>query len=84
MLPNAFITALFSLCPWHSLRLSAGLLVELEASGSVLEGTQEWEAEAPAIRARQLRILSLMASRYLSSGQAHQACKPDMSFCSLG
>lgn len=48
---------------------SAGLLVELDALGSVLESSAEWRADAGAIRARMLRILSLVASRYLSAGR---------------
>ena len=47
----------------------AGLLVELEALGGVLEGSQEWQADAAPIRSRQLRILSLIASRYLSKSK---------------
>ena len=47
---------------------SAGLLVELDALGNVLESNAEWQPDAAAIRARMLRILSLVASRYLSEG----------------
>lgn len=46
-----------------------GLLVELDALGSVLEASTEWQQDAVAIRARMLRILSLVASRYLSAGE---------------
>lgn len=48
--------------------LVVGLLVELDALGSVLEASTEWHQDAVAIRARMLRILSLVASRYLSAG----------------
>jgi hypothetical protein len=48
--------------------LAVGLLVELDALGSVLEASTEWQQDAVAIRARMLRILSLVASRYLSAG----------------
>lgn len=47
---------------------NAGLLVELDALGGVLEGSQEWQPDAKPVRSRQLRILSLVASRYLSAG----------------
>ncbi|KAL0026873.1 hypothetical protein WJX77_008203 [Trebouxia sp. C0004] len=46
-----------------------GLLIELDALGSVLEASTEWHQDAVAIRARMLRILSLVASRYLSAGE---------------
>ena len=42
--------------------------MELDALGSVLEASTEWQQDAVAIRARMLRILSLVASRYLSAG----------------
>lgn len=48
--------------------LCAGLLVELDALASVLEGNVEWRPDAVAVRARMLRILSRVAARYLSSG----------------
>ena len=48
---------------------SAGLLVELDALGNVLEAQDEWHADAVVIQACMLRILSLVASRYLSSGK---------------
>ena len=48
--------------------LAVGLLVELDALGSVLEASTEWRQDAVVIRARMLRILSLVASRYLSAG----------------
>ena len=54
--------------------MPTGLLVELEALGNVLEANAEWHADAPAIRARMLRILSLVASRYLSSGLQTACC----------
>ena len=54
----------------------AGLLVELDALGSVLEAQEEWQADAVVIRARMLRILSLIASRYLSSGERREGCAP--------
>jgi len=52
--------------------LTVGLLVELDALGSVLEASTEWHQDAVAIRARMLRILSLVASRYLSAGTTSQ------------
>jgi hypothetical protein len=52
--------------------LVVGLLVELDALGSVLEASTEWHQDAVAIRARMLRILSLVASRYLSAGTTSQ------------
>ena len=48
--------------------LLAGLLVELDALGSVLEASPDWQQDAVVIRARMLRILSKVASRYLSAG----------------
>ena len=42
--------------------------MELDALGHVLEAQEEWQGDAAVIRARMLRILSLVASRYLSSG----------------
>lgn len=53
---------------------SAGLLVELDALSSVLEAGAEWQADAAPIRARMLRILSLVASRYLSAGECWPCC----------
>ena len=44
--------------------LVAGLLPELDALGGVLEGPDEWREDAAAVRARLLRILSLVAGRY--------------------
>jgi len=38
--------------------LVVGLLVELDALGSVLEASTEWHQDAVAIRARMLRILT--------------------------
>lgn len=52
--------------------LVVGLLVELDALGSVLEASTEWHQDAVAIRARMLRILSLVASRDLSAGTTSQ------------
>ncbi len=53
--------------------LTVGLLVELDALGNVLEASTEWQQDAVAIRARMLRILSLVASRYLSAGRTCQS-----------
>ncbi len=70
-------------CCWQKATLSlslhllvAGLLVELDALGSVLEGSTEWQQDAVVIRARMLRILSLIASRYLSVGTTPQCAFP--------
>ncbi len=52
--------------------LAVGLLVELDALGSVLEASTEWQQDAVVIRARMLRILSLVASRYLSAGETSE------------
>ena len=57
----------------------AGLLVELEALGNVLEANEEWQSDAAAIRARMLRILSLVASRFLSSGVQRAYCRSEVS-----
>ena len=52
--------------------------MELEALAGVLEGSEEWQADVGPIRSRQLRILSLIASRYLSAGTlpllGHDVC----------
>ena len=53
---------------------TAGLLPELEALGGVLEAVPDWKGDASAIRARMLRILSLVAARYNTCGEAlHQS-----------
>ncbi|KAL3153047.1 hypothetical protein ABBQ38_012071 [Trebouxia sp. C0009 RCD-2024] len=58
---------------WLDDKEHPGLLVELDALSSVLESSAEWRADAGAIRARMLRILSLVASRFLSAGETASA-----------
>ena len=48
--------------------------MELEALAGVLEGSEDWQADVGPIRSRQLRILSLVASRYLSAGELPRVC----------
>ena len=49
--------------------LCAGQLPELSALGDVLARKLDWADDLRAIRARQLRILQLVAGRYQSVGQ---------------
>eukprot|EP00891_Asterochloris_glomerata_P007283 jgi/Astpho2/7283/fgenesh1_pg.00113_%23_86_t len=49
------------------------LLPELEALGGVLEAVPDWAEDASTVRARMLRILSLVAARYRTCGEEASA-----------
>ena len=53
--------------------MCAGLLPELGALGDVLARLPEWADDLRAIRARQLRILQLVAARYQAAGESASA-----------
>lgn len=53
--------------------MCAGLLPELGALGDVLARRPEWADDLRAIRARQLRILQLVAARYQAAGESASA-----------